>query len=161
MWRTIWFCEELKFPIIPFLFKIDTHGNLWWPRQVWLAYFEHQVAWEHSSSTAAELPVCTLLISCKCLCPCQDTVPWWVPRSVLKWVGSGLEGDATDHALLTDKLHHKACGWERVTLCNNLHKMLWRIRHSAVNFSFSSTNGALSDRGDTMATTLVRWGLEP
>lgn len=28
-----------------------------------LAYFEHQVACEHSSSTAAESPVCILLIS--------------------------------------------------------------------------------------------------
>lgn len=100
-----------------------------------LVYFEHQAACERSTSTAAELPVCILLISWKGLCLCQDTMLWWVPRSVLRWLGSGLSVVWHCRVLLTDKQHHKARRWNR-SHCGTAHELLWRLKPPAVNFSF-------------------------
>lgn len=87
------------------------------------AYFEHRIACEPSSSTAPKLSVCILLISWEGLCPCQDTVLWWVPRSALKWSGSGPGHGVTllGVAHRQNRHLHRAQGmWEQVTLCNSL-----------------------------------------
>lgn len=129
------------------------------------AYFEHRVACEPSSSTAPELSVCILLISWEGLCPCQDTVPWWVPRSALKWRGSGPGHGVTllGVAHRQNRHLHRAQGmWEQVTLCNSLREAVqaWMSCSELQLFKHKSAPSFASGTTYTQSGMCVTWELK-